>query len=217
MSTASTHFKPDSHIIQSVGTAMECSDNGIIVSTTEGVFCTRRAISCLVEPLAGDSVLLAGDPDKELYVIAVLQRSDPSSIRISVDGDLTVGVSKGSFSVAAAHGVNLVSAGEMTLTSSELTVNASKGNIFFDQLSYLGSRIFAEIDRVKLIGRFFDAVLERISHKVKCSYRMVEEIDHVRSNVVDYRASKNMSLRGQNTLITAKELVKIDGDQIHLG
>ena len=203
MITASTDVKPDIHIIQSVGTAMECSDKGIIVSTRDGVFCTRRAVSCLVEPMAGDTVLITGDPDNQLFVIAVLQRADTSSIRISVEGDLTVGVSKGRFSVAAGHGIDLVSAGEMTMISSELTVNASKGNIFFDQLFYL--------------GRFFDAVLERISHKVKRSYRIVEEIDQVRSNVIDYRAAKNMSLRGQNTLVTAKDLVKIDSDQIHLG
>ena len=203
MITASTEVKPDSHIIQSVGTAMECSDNGIIVSTRDGVFCTRRAVSCLVEPMAGDTVLITGDPDNQLFVIAVLQRADTSSIRISVEGDLTVGISKGRFSVAAGHGIDLVSAGEMTMISSELTVNASKGNIFFDQLFYL--------------GRFFDAVLERISHKVKRSYRIVEEIDQVRSNMIDYRAAKNMSLRGQNTLVTAKDLVKIDSDQIHLG
>lgn len=217
MSTASTHVKHDSSTIQSVGTAMECSDSGIIVSTRDGVFCTRRAISCLVEPLAGDTVLVAGDPDNQLFVTAVLQRADTSSIRISVEGDLTVGVSKGRFSVAAVHGIDLVSAGEMTMTSSGLTVNASKGNIFIDQLSYLGRLIFVEADKIKLIGRFFDAVLERISHKVKRSYRIVEEIDQVRSNVIDYRASKNMSLRGQNTLVTAKDLVKIDSDQIHLG
>ena len=203
MITTSTDVKPDIHIIQSVGTAMECSDNGIIVSTRDGVFCTRRAVSCLVEPMAGDTVLITGDPDNQLFVIAVLQRADTSSIRISVEGDLTVGISKGRFSVAAGHGIDLISAGEMTMPSSELTVNASKGNIFFDQLFYL--------------GRFFDAVLERISHKVKRSYRIVEEIDQVRSNMIDYRAAKNMSLRGQNTLVTAKDLVKIDSDQIHLG
>jgi hypothetical protein len=70
---------------------------------------------------------------------------------------------------------------------------------------------------MKLIGRFFHSMIDSISQKVKRSYRVVEDIDHVRSSQIDYRASKNMSLRGQNALINAEELVKIDGDQIHLG
>ena len=47
--------------------------------------------------------------------------------------------------------------------------------------------------------------------------RVVEECDYLRSGEVDYRADKNMSLRGDNTMVTAKELVKVDGGQIHLG
>ena len=62
-----------------------------------------------------------------------------------------------------------------------------------------------------------DTVMERISQKVKRSYRLVEECDYLRSGEVDYRADKNMSLHGDNTMVTAKELVKVDGGQIHLG
>jgi len=67
------------------------------------------------------------------------------------------------------------------------------------------------------VGRFFDAVFERIAHKSRWSYREVEEMDQVRSGQIDYRSAKNLNLRGKHALITAEELVKIDGDQIHLG
>ena len=47
--------------------------------------------------------------------------------------------------------------------------------------------------------------------------RRIEESEHVRASRLDYVAKKNMSLRGENTLVTAEELVKLDGAQNHLG
>jgi hypothetical protein len=62
-----------------------------------------------------------------------------------------------------------------------------------------------------------DSVFDRLLQRVKRSYRFVEEHDQVRAAQIDYVAQNNASLRGENTLITAKDLVKVDGEQIHLG
>jgi hypothetical protein len=39
----------------------------------------------------------------------------------------------------------------------------------------------------------------------------------VRARQIDYVAEKNVSVRGHNTLLTAEQLVKLDGEQVHLG
>jgi Protein of unknown function (DUF3540) len=212
-----TQVKPESFLIQAVGAVLALTPDGFIVSTQDGIFQARHTLSCIVEPAVGDRVLVAGDPGNALFIIAVLERPGNAPISIVMRRDVTVGVSNGSFSIAAAQGINLVSAKDMTLTSSELKISAPRASIFFENLTYLGNAIFAEIEKMKLIGRFFHSMIDSISQKVKRSYRVVEDIDHVRSSQIDYRASKNMSLRGQNALINAEELVKIDGDQIHLG
>lgn len=217
MYAASAQIKSDSHIIQATGNVLEQGDNGFLVGMEQGVYRARPALSCLIEPVAGDRVLIAGDLNDELFIIAVLERTGTSPLRIAAHGDITIGVSNGRFSIAAANGVDIVSAKGMNLTAAELSVKAQQGSVFFNQLTYIGSLVFSEIEKIKLIGGFFDTVMERISQKVKRSYRIVEEIDQVRSSEIDYRADKNVSLRGQNALLTAKELVKIDGDQIHLG
>jgi hypothetical protein len=217
MNSAVKQLKRESHSIQVDGFVVECSADGIKVDTPHGGFSARRAVSCLVEPVAGDRVLVAGDPHEDLFIIAVLERREPSTIRVVVEGDLSLGLPSGRFSIAAANGIDLVSARDMSMTSSELTVRSPKGSIFFENLTYMGMRFLAEIEGIKLLGSFFDTVMERINQKVKRSYRTVEELDTVRSGQIDYRAEKNMSLRGRNALVTARELVKIDGDQIHLG
>ena len=61
------------------------------------------------------------------------------------------------------------------------------------------------------------ALLDRVSSRVKRSYRMVEECDHVRAEQIDYAAKKRLSLHGETALLTAQHLAKVEGDQIHLG
>ena len=217
MKQALKHETKQGYQIQADGIVTGCESDGVTIDSEYGELFARRAVSCLVEPVVGDRVLVAGDLNADLFVIAVLEQGDASTTRISVEGDLHLGVPNGRFSIVSAQGVDLVSAGDISLISAELTIRSDKGHIFLDQLSYVGRRVLAQADVLKFVVGIFDTIAERISQKVKRSYRIVEEIDQVRSNQIDYRAEKNMSLKAQNALVTADELVKIEGDQIHLG
>ena len=84
-------------------------------------------------------------------------------------------------------------------------------------LSFLGGVVRAELEAVKLVASRVHSVVERVSQQVQRSYRTVTETDQLRAQRIDYTAEKTMSLHGEHTLITADDLVKVDGDQIHLG
>jgi hypothetical protein len=181
------------------------------------VLVCRRAASCLIEPEPGDLVLVAGDGREHVYILAVLERAGDGPARLSVEGDLAIQVRRGHFSVSSSHGIDLVTATDVKIAGSGLDVRAERGRVFLAELSYIGGKILAQAERVKLLAGIFDSVLERFAQKVKRSYRVVEEMDHLRSGQISYRAEKNMDLRARNALLTAEELVKLDGDQIHLG
>ena len=217
MKQALKHVAKQSYQVQADGIVSGLEGGVVTLECEYGKVFARRAVSCLVEPAVGDRVLVAGELYEDLFVIAVLEQGDVTATRITVDGDLHLGVPNGRFSVVSAQGIDLVSAGDIALTSSEFAVRSDKGQVFFDQLSYVGRKVLAQAGAFKFVGGIFDTIAERISQKVKRSYKVVEEIDQVRSNQIDYRAEKNMSLKGQNALVTADELVKIEGDQIHLG
>jgi hypothetical protein len=103
------------------------------------------------------------------------------------------------------------------VVSGAVRVNAVDGNVVLERMSFVATLFRAELESAKLIGKTFDSLLERFSQRVKRSYRVVEESDHLRAAQIDYAAKKSMSLHAENALLTAEELVKIDGDQIHLG
>jgi hypothetical protein len=208
---------PQGEVLEQTGVVVRRADAELRVRTDDGDFSAKRAVSCLVQPELGDRVLVACLPSGVCYVLAVLERDRGAATTVAVEGDLHVQIASGRFSVAAQHGVSLVSAKDMALVSAELDVHAVDGNVSLDRLTYLGRLVRAEVEKVKLLGVSLESVLDRLSQRVKRAYRRVEELDQLRARNVDYEAEQAMSLHARTALVTAETLVKVDGEQIHLG
>jgi hypothetical protein len=206
-----------SEALQQTGTVVRAAGEGYGVRTASGDHVAKRAASCLVEPALGDYVLVATLATGACYLLAVLERSDGARTQLVVDGDLSLKLPSGRFEVAAQEGVSLISPQDVSVVSGTLRINAVEGNVVVQRLSYLGRQLRSEVEKIKLVATSLDSVLERWSQKVQRAYRTVTEFDQVRAQRIDYRAEKAMNLHAQNAVVTAEELVKIDGDQIHLG
>jgi hypothetical protein len=209
--------EPRIEVRQELGTVARVEGASFVTHTEAGEHRARRATSCLLEPTEGDLVLLAVTTSGQAYVLAILEREAGAAGSIVADGDLDIKLGNGRFGVVAQEGVELLSGKDVSVVSGGLRVRAVDGSIALERLSFLGDIVRAEIAKAKLLAGTFDAIVERLSQRVKRAYRVVEETDHLRAEQVDYVAKKTMNLRGENTLVTAEELVKIDGDQIHLG
>src|SRR5262249_10587279 len=145
-----------------------------VVRTDSGEYGAKRAVSCLVEPIAGDFVLVAAHASGSSWVLAVLERETGAATTVSVAGDMNLRLKQGKFTVAAQEGVALVSGKDVNVVSTSVQVNAVEGQIALRRLSFVGNFVRAEIEKVKLVAQSLDSVLERFSQKVKRSYRTVE-------------------------------------------
>src|SRR5262249_51855943 len=161
-------------------------------------------------------VLIAAGEDGRCHVLAVLEREVGAPAQLALDGDVTLKVRAGRFTVAAPAGITLATGKEVAIASGSVSVTAAEGSVVLSRLAYVGRVVHAEVERVKHAGAVLDSVLDRISRRVKRSFRVVEEIDSVKAEQIDYTAKQNVHVHGKNTLVTADELVKLDGDQIHL-
>jgi hypothetical protein len=202
--------------VQEVGSVLSGAEGELSVRTDSGDYRARRAHSCLVDPVAGDFVLVATLGDGRCFVLAVLEREAPG-VTLAIDGDLDVQLRSGSFKVAAQQGVSIASADDVSVVSGRIDVNAVEGSVVVQRATFLGRYFKSEIEKVKSFAGTVDAVMDRFSQKVKRSYRTVEEVEQLRAHRIDHRAETLMNLRGKNTLMTAENLVKVDGEQIHLG
>lgn len=177
----------------------------------------KRAVSCLLDPVLGDHVLLAVFGDGSAFVLAVLERTEDGPATASLDRDLTLRVPNGQINLVAKDGVGIVSTGDVSIVGAAVDVKAAEGRLSIDRVAVLGRQLLAEVATVKLVAGAVDSVLDRWVQKVKRAYRTVEELDQVRAKRVDYTAEKSMHLHAENALVTAGELVKLDGEHIHLG
>ncbi|KYF82960.1 DUF3540 domain-containing protein [Sorangium sp. So ce394] len=202
---------------QETGRVVGAGAGGFVVRAGTGEHEAQRAVSCLVEPEVGDVVLLARSERGKSYVLAVLERAPGAAARVVHDGDIELQLRRGRFRVAAQEGIDLASGKDVSVASAGVRVNTVEGNVVFQRLSCFGAAVHAEVEKAKMVFTSLETVAERLTQKLKRSYRLIEQFDHVRADRIDYAAKQTASLRGENTLVTAEELVKLDGEQIHLG
>lgn len=176
-----------------------------------------RAASCLLEPQEGDTVLLSIVPGRRTYIVAVLEREAEGGGRLAFQGDTELQVRNGTLVVAAADGIDLVSTAAVRVTSEELKVTTRAANVVVDQLGLVGAAVQAHVQRVKVVAETIDQAADRVVQRLKRAYRFVAEMDQTRAQRIDLSADKSLNLHAENAVVTAQELVKVDGSQIHMG
>lgn len=194
---------PNTFVQELVGTVMAVGERSFEVHCGGTTLLATRAVSCLVEPENGDLVAVKSTNDPEFtFIVEVLSRPSSSDARICAAGNLTV-ETLGRFSVATGNGIELVSKQDISAMAQKVNVTAQDGNAVLGQASLVADALTTSLDRLK--------------QTVKRAYRHITESEHVRAGQIDCKTSGNLRLHGKNTLITATELVKADGQQIHMG
>lgn len=193
------------------------SDRLYMVDTPSGRVPAAKSVSCLVEPLPGDTVLISRSASGKSYILSILEREKDQRVELIFNGDVDLKAKEGRMRLAAQKGLDLVSAGETAMVSGELSINSLQAEINIQRLSFFGTFLHGQIERIKLIGQTCDSIFERVSQNIKRCFRRVEELEQLQAGQLDYQVKKLMSLRGQYTILTAQEDVRIDGDKILMG
>ncbi len=213
--TAATKLAPQETYLEA-GTVERILDGTIEVRVGSTTRQARRAKGCLVAPEIGDRVLCAFEPGAT-FVLTVLEGREGAPTRVSADGDLHIQSRGGRVAVSSPESVALMSGGEVAMTSATLNVRAREGSIAVEELGFFGKIVRAEVAKVVLAAQEIDTMVTRLTQRAKRVFRFVEEIDQTRAGTVDLRAQNLVGIRGENAIISARVLAKLDGEQIHLG
>lgn len=84
-------------------------------------------------------------------------------------------------------------------------------------LRVVAQTIAAHADEAGIVARTVQSVADHVTARAKRVFRFITELDQNRSRQIDYRAESTARLSGQSTVVTAHELVKVDGEQVHIG
>jgi hypothetical protein len=201
---------------QLFGVVTSADDDGVVVRGDDGVARQAlRAVSCLVAPREGDRVLLSG-AGAEWYALAVLQR-DGDDVSLEAEGDVTLRSRRGAVSVAGAGEVRVMSGEAVRLAAGEVSVDAGRLQLAARVVEHVGALVSAQVDTVKVIAQAIDTSAERVTQRAKRVMRFVEDLDALRAGSVDHAIRELWQVRAKDAMLTARQLVKMDGDQIHMG
>jgi hypothetical protein len=119
--------------------------------------------------------------------------------------------------VASGEGIDLLTPKETSVVTGKLGLHAADAAAVIDRLSYLGGAVRAELGKLRVAAAEVDGFFERSLQRIKRSYRFIEELDQTRARQIDTTAETSVRVHAGNTVMTADELVKIDGSQVHIG
>ncbi|MGQ2998873.1 DUF3540 domain-containing protein [Variovorax sp.] len=190
-----------------VGTVCECGPAGFTVLSGALRRSGQRAVSCLLEPRAGDSVACLQVAPDELWILAVLQREGETPHVLQLRGDTQLQVD-GRLSLAAP---------QLCLRSDQLEVRAREARVALDSAELTGRHLSVVGSVVKLVGSVLSTVMDRVSHYSRHHVRTTEGTDRVAATHVECEARQLLRLSGEHTLVNGEKLVKTRGGQIHFG
>lgn len=204
------HQRPAGGVVNALGVVTGALPGGVYTVAADGMqLRCQRAASCLLRPEVGDTVLVSGPDAQRLYLTAVAEQADPAASRIDVDGDMTL---------ASAHGtVTVESATQLHLRSQQLKLEAADADCKVGRTTYQGEDLQAAVLNIRVIGRLYEAVMDRLVHLSRSAFRMTDGVEQVRAGRIDYQAEESVRVHAKDTLVTARRLAKIDAKQIHMG
>jgi hypothetical protein len=182
-----------------VGVIRRAAEGAWIVGTGTVVVLARRAASCLLEPVPGDTVACVVVAPNELWITTILQRESDAPDILSTGRALRV------------------SAPALSLSSIHLEVQAESAEMGIDAASVVGREFTLVAQAIKLIGNRLSSVFDRVVQFSKHYRRSTEGIDHVTATYLERDATQLMRMSGETTLVEGHTLVKARGGQIHFG
>lgn len=186
--------------VQAAGVVTHCfADRSLMVECEGRGWHCRRAASCVIAPQAGDTVLITS-VEKQSWLLAVLERANPSAAELSVPGDL-----------------HIRSTGELSLSSEALRVSAGQGDCHINEMNYSGDKLSAWVSLSRIVGKRAESVWQTVTQISHSLFRTTRQTEHVRAGQLDMKAEDYVRIHAHNTVITSKALTKVDSEQIHMG
>jgi hypothetical protein len=178
-------------------------DNFFWVETSRGLHKAKKSVSCLIEPLISDEVLLLSNRNGKSYILSVLERE--RSIKVK-NGDLDF----------VAQKLDL-KGDDIALASEGLDIRSLRGKASIHDFTFLGRVFRGNINAVKIISQTMSSITERLIQKARHSYRWVEGLEQVKAGRIKYFAENSLFMKSKRSSLLAEKKVKIDAEKIHLG
>ncbi|SAI69892.1 Protein of uncharacterised function (DUF3540) [Bordetella ansorpii] len=192
-------------------------DGGYAVRCDGREWLARRAASCLLTPELGDTVMISGPDASRVYLIAVIEQADPASGTLEMEGRMLLRSRTADVALQAAADVRIAGREGVRVETGKLHVQADEAGCSAARMHYVAGEVQGAVGTMRLVGRVYEAVVDRLSHLSRMAFRSVGEVEQVRVGTMDYQAGQSARVHAPYTVVTADALVKVDAKQVHMG
>jgi hypothetical protein len=200
------------------GTITSCSDGGgFAVQLSFGTVQAEKAVSCLLEPINKDLVLVSVDISGACYILSVLKRcsgDEPHHLRLP--GDCILESRSGSLDIRAAQGLQFSAADTVEVTGDRIRVCARSGEALISTLSLLGKALHVRMQRITTVAKTIEQTLKRLTQRMENCDRFVEDHEEVQTGSTRYLVEDTLSTHAGNTINISEELHTMHAEQIHM-
>lgn len=180
------------------------------LETERGPILARRAVSCLVEPQAGDRVLYLVEEDGRGTILHILSRApgQPADVAVSnPDGALRL----------RGETVSLESPGAVTVSAGSVAVAAEKADVMAATLTMSGDTLQQIYGRTQTSARSMETMAERIVTKALDRIDIVDNTDNRHVGTLSVKVSGVLTQSSYTTVLVAEEDLRMDGKRVTVG
>ena len=206
--------------IQSSGTNLETArikfiqNTHCVLQSDQGIHHAQVAASCLLTPAIGDLVLICKNSDST-FVLSILQQATENA-KIAISGDLDISV-KGQVSISARSDLNLMTESTLQQSAKKLEQTSQHHSITAEQFNLSTLKAAMSTKEAQVHAQQCHCFIDRVYQKADQVMRWVETIETAHIGNLVQSIKHTWNARSRQTIITAKEDVKVDAQRIHMG
>ena len=209
------------------GTDDECSmikatikstgGSSIVLDTRDGIVTAERAFSCIVEPETGDQVLV-NKSGNQYHVLSILSRPTGSkNTCLSFEGDMTIRVPHGDAGIISNNNIDLIASKTLRTAAGNTQFLSKKMTIATKALMAKADDVEAHSTQIKLFSKSIDTIASRISQRTDVLMRWVENVETLNIGNMIQNIRNTKICHAKQTIMTAKQDMRIDAERIHMG
>lgn len=201
-----------------IAMVVDVTESGVTIDLDGETVWATRSSGCLIDPRIGDqAVVLLLSPIRPVILAIIDSSSSLDNPRtMSFPGGVSILVSGGELSIRSPSGISITS-GHIEVKGEICQGTFSRLKVSGETLSFSGGILSFAARRITAIGRSIERVAEWLSDHAHMSNRTINTIDRSVSGQTQIESETVVSIQSETTLIQGRDLVRIDGDQIHLG
>lgn len=201
------------------GRILAVEEGSYTVLTSFGEVVSDQAVSCLVKPKAGDTVLLSMDSTDDCFILSVLKRAacESPEMELVFDGQVNLHVKGGGLSLTSDEEMSIASHERLAFASQKISIHADEGKVTIEKLSFIGKVFQSQVKRIKVVANTVENICRRLTQRLDDSFRFVKEHDEVQSKSARYLVEDTLTMHSKNAVHMAEEIVTINAEQVHLG